>query len=385
MKKRMIAAAALVFSLFCVSAETKIGAEISLNSGWMHLDSPLLKEKNFWYSSGNAKLKVDTALFSAVKAYIEGGVSVSSVPELVNPVTGETVLPAAVTEWSLNKAYLKWRLPWGIAGSRMGISAGKMPLSWGYGLFYNAGDLIFGGDPMNSAGELSASSASGMSFTAASLSDFRTSTEWIFALSVPVPAGIQLEAVALPPFGTAGTSAYGRFGGRAMMNTGAGFLENFECGWLSDGDMAVQKAYLALDGTLWLDYNLNSCAVFTKDDGFDRDGWQISASLSKILNIQTDVQNHQLQLRAEALWSPLAERLGVFGFASYQITDSVSVSGTYIFCGLDGAKIVDNAHFAGVTFGWEPLKALEISVQGMVNCAEPDKLASVTAGIRWRY
>ncbi|AEE17978.1 hypothetical protein [Treponema brennaborense] len=402
-KKSFAFLSALVFAAlasFDVCAETKIGAEISLNSGWMHIQSPVIKNDDFWYSSAQAGLKIDTALSSSVKAYLEGRVDITSVPELINPEAGNAVPAAYQANWTLRKAYMKFRLPCGLPAGEMRIAAGKMPLSWGYGLFYNAGDLIFGSDPLGTAGTdaTAAADATSLTFSASSLSDFRTATDWIFALTVPLLNGIQIEVAALPPIETASTYGFGRFGGRVQFNTEFAALENIEAGYLAEGNAAVQKAYLSLDGNLWLDYNVNVSTAFKKDDGFDKDEMQCSVSLAKIFYIQTDVRNHQLQLRAESLWAPFTQKLGVFSFASYQITEKLSVSGTYLFCAINGTgtatggaatgtdkKIEDNAHFAGIAIAWEPISALELSLEGMLNAQKADKLASVSAGLKYRY
>ncbi|MGN0740983.1 MAG: hypothetical protein ACI4LX_12515 [Treponema sp.] len=388
-KKISFLLAVLVYSVFTagnVFADVKPGAEISLNSGWLHLDSPLLKNKDFWYSSAQAKIKLDASFSSAVKAYIECRADVSSVPEMINPAD-DSAIPATVqAAFSLHKAYMKFRLPFGLPGGDMRIAAGKMPLSWGYGLFYNAGDLIFGSDPLNSTGADSASATS-LNFSSSSLSDFRTATDWIFALTVPLVKGIQLEAVALPPIENAALYNYGRFGGRAQFNTELAMLENIEAGYLADGNLASQRFYVSLDGNLWLDYNVNVSAALKKDEGFDNESFECSLALSKVFYIQTDVQNHQLQLRAESLWAPFKERLGVFGFISYQVTETVSLSGTYIFCSIDESnkKIDGNSHYAGISVVWEPISALELSLEGMLNVEKPEELANVSAGIKYRY
>ena len=87
-----------VFLSIPLHAETKLGAEIALNSGWVHLDSPVLKSNDIWNSSAEGKIKIDTAFSSSIKAYLEGRVNVSYIPSVVNPLTNEETQPYAKTD-----------------------------------------------------------------------------------------------------------------------------------------------------------------------------------------------------------------------------------------------------------------------------------------------
>ena len=373
-----------VFLSIPLQAETKLGAEIALNSGWVHLDSSVLKSNDIWNSSAEGKIKIDTAFSSSIKAYLEGRVNVSYIPSVVNPLTNEETQPYAKTDWSLYKAYMKFRLPFGFTAGNIRIAAGKMPLSWGYGLFYNSGDLIFGSDPLDSLTSINSSS---LSFSSSTLNDFRTMTDWIFTVSVPILKGFQTEFVVLPPLENAELYQYGRFGFRTQFNTDLKILENIEAGYLAEGDVSTQKAYISLDGNLWLDYNINSSVKFSKENKFEKDDFELSLALSKIFNIQTDVENHKLQLRAEGLYKPFAEKLGIFGFASYQIIEELSISSTYFFCSLneENDSFKSNSHYMSLAIVWTPVKSLDISLEGMLNIINPQKLSTVQAGIKYKY
>ena len=369
-----------------VYAETKLGAEIAFNSGWFHLSSPFLQNDDFWYSTAQAKLKIDTAFSSSVKAYLEGRFEIYSIPRMINPGDNSVIPATAQSFWSLHKAYMKFRLPFGVKEGNVRIAAGKMPLSWGYGLFYNAGDLIFGSNPLASTKNDSSKTAS-LSFSSASLSEFRTLTDWIFTITVPLVKGIQIEAVELPPIENAPLHNYGRFGGRVQFNTEFAVFENMEAGYIAEGNFSSQSMYVAFDGNMWFDYNANAKGELKTDEGFKKESLEFSLSLSKIFNVRTDVQNHQLQIRAESLWTPFAEKSGVFGFVSYQATEAVFLSGTYIFSSITGGnrKVEDKSHFLGFSIVWEPVKALELSAASMMNVKNPNELCTVTAGIKYRY
>ena len=87
------------------------------------------------------------------------------------------------------------------------------------------------------------------------------------------------------------------------------------------------------------------------------------------------------------MWTPFAEKSGVFGFVSYQAAETVSLSGTYIFSSItgDNRKVEDKSHFLGFSIVWEPVKALELSAATMMNVKNPDELCTVSAGIKYRY
>ena len=367
-------------------AETKLGAEISFNSGWGHLSSPFLQNDDFWFSTAQAKVKIAPAFSSSVKAYLEGRFDICSVPQMINPIDNSVIPAEAQTSWSLHKAYMKFRLPFGFKEEYIRIAAGKMPLSWGYGLFYNAGDLIFGGNPLSS-NKIDSSKTTSLSFSSSTLSEFRTLTDWIFTLTVPLVKGIQIEAVALPPIENASLYNYGRFGGRVQFNWELAALENMEAGYIAEGNFSSQSMYVSFDGNIWFDYNANAKGELKKDEGLKKESLEFSLSLSKIFNVRTDVQNHQLQIRWEGLWTPFAEKSGVFGFVSYQAAETVSLSGTYIFSSItgDNRKVEDKSHFLGFSIVWEPVKALELSAATMMNVKNPNELCTVTAGIKYRY
>ena len=106
-----------------VYAETKLGAEISFNSGWGHLSSPFLQNDDFWFSTAQAKVKIAPAVSSSVKAYLEGRFDICSVPQMINPIDNSVIPAEAQTSWSLHKAYMKFRLPFGFKEENIRIDA----------------------------------------------------------------------------------------------------------------------------------------------------------------------------------------------------------------------------------------------------------------------
>ncbi len=403
-----------------LSAQAKAGASLNFSSGYVHtaneydlagtkINFPL--EKDNWITSSDLHLKVDTQAKSIVKAYFDASLALSTIPE--SDITKAGVL-ATLT---LNKAYLKARLPW-FCDQEAKLTVGKMPLSWGFGLYYNAGDLIFGADPNNPPDRKDTSlsftsveaksgtpyeafltkdrilelltgsgdsSATSTSFSSSSLSDFRTSTDWMASFYMPLGNHLALESIAIFPFDTALNTRYGRAGARVQIFTNFTPIQQIQAGYLSPTDFSTQKAFLAFDGTLYLDYNLCSSITFDKNDGFSKDDFNISFSLTKIFGIQTDTSNHSLQIKAESLWNPFADRLQLFAFASYDITDALSLSATYLFYGPSQSKISDNSQTAALALTYQPTTHLEFSLQAALDCKNPDKLAAILAGVTYRY
>ncbi len=403
-----------------LSAQAKAGANLNFSSGFVHtaneynlggtkINFPLKKDN--WITSSNIHLKVDTQTKSIVKAYFDASMAMSTIPE--SDITQAGVL-ATLT---LNKAYIKARLPW-FYDQEAKLTVGKMPLSWGFGLYYNAGDLIFGADPNNSLNRKNTSlsfttveaksgttcesfltkdkilelltgsgdfTSTAFSFSSSSLSDFRTSTDWMAAFYMPFGNYLALESITIFPFDTALNTRYGRAGARLQIFTNFTPLQQIQVGYLSPTDFSSQQAFLAFDGTLYLDYNLCSSITFDKNDGFSKEDFNISFSLTKIFGIQTDTSNHSLQLKAESLWNPFASRLQVFAFASYNITDVLSLSATYLFYGPSQAKIADNSQTAALALTYEPTTHLEFSLQAALDCKNPDNLAAILGGISYRY
>lgn len=202
---------------------------------------------------------------------------------------------------------------------------------------------------------------------------------------MPLGNHLALESVAIFPFDTALNTRYGRAGARVQIFTDFTPLQQIQAGYLSPTDFSKQQAFLAFDGTIWLDYNLCSSITFDKTDGFSKDDFNISFSLTKFFGIQTDTSNHSLQVKTESLWNPFDNRLQVFAFVSYDITDALSLSATYLFYGPSQSKIADNSHTAALAITYQLTSALELSLQAALDCKNPDKLAAILAGVSYRY
>ncbi len=154
-----------------------------------------------------------------------------------DPATGDLSL-------FISKAYIKFKFP----GFRAVI--GKAPFSWGEGLVFNAGDILFGSDAVT---------------TNLMQSEFQDSTTWMTSLNVPLGPFSFAEGIYLPPnILSAGLDA-SKEGGRLVTKL-AGI--KLETGFLYDGTDTTQKVYVTLQGNLVINWHFSAAAFFPKGDPF---------------------------------------------------------------------------------------------------------------------
>lgn len=395
-KKIVSIVAVFVVAISVSFAQVRPGGKISFSSGYASLE-----ENKFWYSSAEALAKLDANVSSSVKAYLESTCSILSVPETDYTTAG---FAGNVT---LSKAYVKARLPW-FNGFSARMNAGKQPVSWGYGLFYNAGDLIFGSDPVNQkqradtsfsftsvalksnddysalAGTVGQSAALSSGTTGAlsssSLSDLRIASDWAFCFVAPISKIVTIEAIALPPIDSALNGSSGRFGSRTQFKIDSVVIENMEGGFISSDKMNTNELYLALDGTIFFDYNICSSVKF--EDEFVKDEWQISTSLCKNFTIRGDTQEQTLTFRAESLIKPLKNDFGIFGFLSYSPTETTAFAFSYI----NSKNSEDErVHYLGISSEWKMNTNFSFNLQGMANLVNPQKATLITAGVSCKF
>lgn len=390
----------LILSGLCMCgrlpAEIKTSAETGFSTGWARFSG-----EDFWYTAANAKTTFDSKASDAVKATVESELSIHSLPETPLSTSGYT---GTVT---LTKAYIKVRLPWfGSVPAR--ITAGKMPLSWGFGSFYNSGDILFGQDPMNlfprkdtafsfgtvtlkEAGDIPASGFTGtgenLAFNTDSLANLRIISDWAVSFSIPLGNYGTFEPVLLPPVDTTLNGTAGRLGGRVVFQANRGFIETVEAGYLVSDNMKTHSVYGALDGILWLDYNLASSMSFKtgleSTSAFQKESWNLSASFFKTFVIQTDVSQHSLMIRSETLYYPFKETFGQFCFVSYEITGNTSISVSYIMT--PEYDISGRAHYCTCSLLWNPTGKLQLSLDAVVRGDDPDTGSAVLAGIKYSF
>ena len=411
MVKKGVFTAVVCFLLsFAMTAQdVSFGGKCSFGTAYLHLDDLTAASyslpENTLVSNGLVQLLMTVSAGNAVRAYFGGSVSNYALTDISG--NDAVLLQQNV---SLDKAYLKLRLPW-FSGQRMRLSMGKMPLSWGYGTVFNAGDIVFGPEPesfKNSGAFFSGVSES-------SLSDLRTSTDWMVNASVPLVAGaLTVEPLAVLPLesGTdaavseesslysllsgstsplSGKTACPRAGGRIMFTPWLEQLETVEAGYLTGLAGAEQQFYAAADGNLYADYNLcASFSLFRDDLSFTgssgavkkytpaeqtEESAAVSFGLSKMYTVtNSDTgQSHTLSLRAESLVYPFTGNGKVFAFGSFSFTQVLSSSVTYLFTrtlpdSLAGqaAFVQENIHLLALNLGITPLSPLTFNITAVL-------------------
>ena len=144
--------------------------------------------------------------------------------------------------------------------------------------------------------------------------------------------------------------------------------------------MNTNELYLALDGTIFFDYNICSSVKF--EDEFVKDEWQISTSLCKNFTIRGDTQEQTLMIRAESLIKPLENDFGIFGFLSYSPTETTPFAFSYI-----NSKTSEDerVHYLGISSEWKMNTNFSFNFQGMANLVNPQKATLITAGVACKF
>lgn len=355
--KRSPAILLFFFSAVFVFSQTEIHGSIGLNSGFIHTEGLLQTDALFTGSSASLRTEHSNA---AVKAVLEGSINLSASP----------YLPSSFDhKFSIDKAYFKTRIPF-IHDSFMRLSIGKMPISWGYGLVYNAGDILFTKNP----------AASPADTTGGDLSSLRSYADWAFHMYIPLSDFAVTEAAFLPPLEQTYTEPdITRSALRLQLLPYARFLETAEFGAsvennISEISFNALKLYAGIDGTLFADYNLCSSIEFspgeTKSFSFNEEAWAISAALFYSIG--------KTGLRTEVLYHPLSQSTDVFAMVNVTILDCITPQAVYNFS-YKGKTNDDSytAHTISAGLRWIPVKSVNISLMGSINIKEPDNFTSV--------
>jgi hypothetical protein len=401
MVKRAVFPAVILFLLpfFLSGQDVSFGGRFSFGTAYLHLNDSQSEAyglpENALVSNGLVRLLMTAGDGDVLRAYFGGTVSDYALTDIAE---NSDILQRQSAQ--LDKAYIKLRLPW-FAGQRMRLSFGKMPLSWGYGTVFNAGDIVFGPEPQSfkSAG---AGFAAG---SESSLSDLRTSTDWMVTASVPVIDGkLTVEPVAVLPL-EAGTdaavseesglfsekTAYPRAGSRILFTPYLEQLETVEAGYLTDFTAAEQQFYAAADGNLYADYNL--CAAFSLFKGNlsftgvsgteetylpserTKESTVLSLGLSKIYTITGPdaARSHTLSLRGETLFYPFSGNIKVFAYSGFAFTAELSAAVTYLFTRTSSDSLAgktsagdENIHLLALNLEITPVDSFTVNVTGVL-------------------
>ncbi|MBN2323573.1 MAG: hypothetical protein JXQ30_07560 [Spirochaetes bacterium] len=195
----------------------------------------------------------------------------------------------------LSRAFVKARFP----GFR--ITIGKDTVAWGEGVFYNAGDVIFGAVPQTA--DLTAEI-------------FRDDAVWLTSVYIPLGAysfvepillapGLNISTLALNPDASPPSLGDAACGGRFVTKV-AGIKT--EGGYLYRGEERTHNPYISLQGHLLFDLHL-SCSVsvphYPESSGGRVDP-AVSFGLFHLENL-SHAGSERISFRIEGLFRPLED------------------------------------------------------------------------------
>jgi hypothetical protein len=334
-----------------------------------------------WAGAGATRLTVESEAASAVKAVIQAGLYAD--PSISHQTaTARDALVSDGFYFTLEKAYLKIRLPGFIDGSSSRLSFGKMPVAWGQGAFFNAGDILFGAAPNQ---------------TSLFSSEYRTDTDWMVVFYLPLGDWSFVEIIGSPPMRSGET---GRGGGRFVFTPGWAALNSIEAGYLygaafktgellntAAAEAAGRQLYASLDGTLYFDYSLStSLTVYnTETDssaGAVYNSWKISAGIFRIWSINGGARSIPVSFRMEGLFAPAHNALNIFSMLNFDITENI----TLLLSALASTKDYET-WTAPVSVGsaWQVLQGLSLGAAFTVEADNPDKLLAVSFSGKYSF
>lgn len=347
MKKALLILSLAGCLLFPVTA-ADISANMNFSTG-----SVFLNGTTRWTTSALARVSLASTGSSAVRGVLSASYGVNN--------SGYPV------GFSLEKAYVRFRLPW-FGDSTMRLTVGKSPVSWGYGTYFNAGDIVFGASPNDAAaGVLSG--------------EYRTSAAWMILASLPLYDTFSADLIVLPDLESVRTGIVeGRVGGRFLWNPGFVPLDALEFGYLGTVDGSAHSVYAAFDGTLWFDYNLSLSTIIEPSDAADtaKENLRMSLGLFKMFNIPTDTRYVPLSFRIEGLYAPFVCSFSGFFSMDIGVSDSVGVGAVFL-CDMPAKAIVmgtpvdvDCTLSAVLTCSYRPVAGLVLGLQGGVASSVKD-------------
>ncbi len=256
-------------------------------------------------------------------------------------LNGTTDLTSGGLSLSVSKAYVKFRFP------RLRFVIGKAPFSWGEGLIFNAGDLLFGSSPIN---------------INLMQSEFTDSTAWITSLNTPLGPFSFIEGIYLAPENLSEGIDSSKEGGRLITRIGNTKLET---GYLYSGTDTAHKVYTSLQGNLFLDWHLSAAASLNED-------WKESLVITGgMYSMRTIGYDGTLSWRLEAVVKPYdewkesadASQNGNYGVYIYQEAGYAFNSGmTLILRSM--ISPVDMSAVITPGFTWNVFQGFTITVMG---------------------
>lgn len=346
-----------LFFIVPIFSETEIHGSTGLSSGFMINNQT--EQSSLFFSSSVSSARIESST-NSIKATLECSTSLSA-----NSMTSANISHS----FTVDKAYFKTRIPF-INDSFMRLSIGKMPISWGYGMIYNAGDILFSQSPNS---DLVSGSPNDISL-------LRSFSDWAFHLYLPLSGSIIAEAVFLPPLEPVFiTEHITRSALQFQFLPYTGFLETAQLGASLQNNSREKsfnalKMYGGLDGTLFLDYNVCSSIEFAPLANeifvFDKDSWSLSAALFYSLS--------KAGLRTELLYHPFSKSTDIFAMISFSILDSLSTQAVYNFSykNISGTES-SAAHTVSTGLQWLPVKGISLSLTWNAAIRKPDNITGV--------
>jgi hypothetical protein len=271
--RAVLAAGLLAVLLLAVAAEP-LAADVGVKLRLLESASRLSEEEWALITLGTTRVSV-SASSENVKAEVA-----------VDAILGDGIVA------SLARASIGVRFP------SFRLTVGKARLSWGEGVAFNAGDLLFGG-----------ASAAGLDLTADVLRD---DAAWLASVYVPLGRFSFVEAVALPPpvdvvdfladpLAPLPDPSEIALGGRVQ---GKLFGVKTEAAYLFRGDELAHHAAVSLQGNLVVDWHLSagvSLPAIAPEARDLADGLRLSAGL---FHLQRLGDRATLSVRLETLVAP---------------------------------------------------------------------------------
>lgn len=297
----------LPFFLFC---ETDLSASLS---GMVY--SAFGEDDNTTTALGQGALDVKSSGNRNVKSQIS--------LNLYSTVAGASI--------DVKKAWVKFRYP------KFRGMIGKNRVSWGEGIVYNAGDVIF--DDFIIYNPLTGSSGEDLDLTADELRSanrimataniplgmftflegiympYNFSLQYLAAMANPTPSEVEKELIKDESTGLEFSNH--SFGGRFLTRLGG---IKVETGYLFDGYNDIHKPYLSFNGTALVDYHLSSSVnIPTEETDFDnwKDSLKISGGIFYLFELE---EERTLTLRLESMVKPFGEWKEEDGVQAYGLS-----------------------------------------------------------------
>lgn len=240
------------------------------------------------------------------------------------------------------------------------FTMGKTRLTWGDGIFFNAGDRLYGSSDLN------------VQLTADTLRD---DSRWSVATYIPFGLFNFVELVAL-----ANEQVLEKIdaGGRIVGELGSTKLE---AGYYLDGKAGRHEPYVSFQGNLLLDWHLSAATSINADDLVEssKDGLEISTGLSYTFYLEG---GHSVSTRLEGLVRPFrsweemlttsideADRYGLLLYPEINWstnTTSLALNGFY--------SPVDNSAIVVLSWKWNVFQGLKLLASAGVSIGDESDL-----------